>query len=94
MNLLLLNGLNPMKIIDLIYEPYKKDSPLQITTSLEKEAVKDLAFIRFCMQFLKDMLPSKSYKLTQKGNLIRKVLHQLYNSRIYTDEYVDDGTRK
>lgn len=83
-----------MDLMTLVYEPYKKDSPLQITTSLEKEAVKDLPFIRFCMQFLKGMLPSKSYKLTKTGNLIRKVLHQLYDYRIYTDEYIDDGTRK
>ncbi|MEZ4888147.1 MAG: hypothetical protein R3E32_25690 [Chitinophagales bacterium] len=83
-----------MDLITLVYKPYDKSSPLQITNSLEKDAVKDVKFIQFCMHFLMDMQTTKYYKLTKTGNLIRKVLHQLYDYRIYTDEYVDDGTRK
>ena len=49
---------------------------------------------RFFKQFLLDVKDSQPLKLTQKGNLNRKFVHQLYDHRIITSKYIDDGTTK
>ena len=85
--------LNPKAIMGLIYSPLEKDTALQLHPALRDEDVQEVRFIRFCKLLMTEVL-AKPVKLTQKGNLPRKIVHQMYNYRLYVSSYIDDGTRK
>lgn len=74
--------------------PLDEGSPLGFDENLPAEAVRDLPFIRLCRHFLADLQAQQPMKLTTKGNLSRKFVHQLYDYRIYPSEYVDQGRYK
>lgn len=52
-------GLNHIDISNLIYYPLEKASSLQLNKKLDDAAVKDVQFITFCRQFLKDVQTEK-----------------------------------
>jgi len=88
-------GLLPHELTLLIYHPFNEASPLELNTNLKDEDVTNpSAMFQFFKQFLLDLKEVQSLKLTQKGNLNRKFVHQLYAHRIITSKYIDDGTTK
>lgn len=80
----------------LLNVPYSPLSPLQLRPGLTDEDVAkaDLQFLRLAQQLLLAIQSQGPLKLTAKGNLPRKMVHQLYGLKIYSDKYIDDGTTK
>ncbi|MEM1120602.1 MAG: hypothetical protein AAGJ18_09135, partial [Bacteroidota bacterium] len=92
----LFSGLSPQDLTYLIYNPLDGVSPLGLRLDLKSEdlPVEKMLMFRFIKQFLLDLREGQPLKLTQKGNLNRKFVHQLYDHRIITSKYVDDGKMK
>ena len=78
----------------LIFQPLTSLSPLQLRPGLKAEDVKDVKMLQFIKQFLFDLQAVQPLKLTQKGNLPRKFVRQLYDHRIFTSKYIDEGKMK
>lgn len=87
------DSLNPMELTKLIFSPLEEGCILQLNPTLNDEDVKDVLFLRFCKTLLDEVL-KEPVKLTQKGNLPRKVVHQMYDYRYYTSSYIDEGRGK
>ncbi len=94
MNYLPFGGLNPQDLTYLIYDPFNEASPIGLREDFKNEDLSHLKMFGFVKQLLLDVSASKSIKLTVKGNLNRKFVHQLYAHRIITSKYIDDGTIK
>ena len=90
------SGLSPRDLHLLIYDPFNEASTLSLRNDLKEEdiPIKKMEMFRFLIQFLLDLKESQPLKLTQKGNLNRKFVHQLYDHRIFTSEYINDGKIK
>lgn len=86
-----IDGLTQVDLNFLLDYPLEEGSPLGFNENLPAAAVRDLPFIRLCRQFLSDLRDLQPMKATQKGNLPRKFVQRLYDYRIYTSEYIDDG---
>lgn len=78
----------------LLREPFSPISPLRLRPDLKDEAVADLPFLRLNQELLAAIHKQQSLKLTQKGNLPRSLVHDLYALRLFPNKYVDDGTIK
>lgn len=88
-------GLAPRDITTLIYDPFNETSPIGLRKDLKDGDVSDASLMfQFFKQFLQDLKESQPLKLTQKGNLNRKFVHQLYDHRIITSDYIDSGRIK
>lgn len=95
MDYLPFGGLTPQELSCLIYDPFNEAAPLGIRTDFKQEDfAEDIDMFRFVKQFLLDIHAAQPLKLTQKGNLNRKFVHQLYDHRIITSEYIDSGRIK
>jgi len=95
MDYLPFDGLNPRDLTLLIYDPFNEESPIGLRKDLKEEDLSNVSsMFQFFKQFLIDLKESQPLKLTQKGNLNRKFVHQLYNHRIITSKYVDEGRIK
>lgn len=89
-----LDRLNPDLVRVLQLDPFGMLSPLQFRPGLSDEAVAHLPLLQLTQKMMAEIKAQQPLKLTPKGNLPRKVVHQLYDLRFFTDQYVDDGTIK
>ena len=89
-----LEKLPPDSIRILHFDPFNPLSPLQLRPGLTDEAVVHLSFLQLTQKLLTEIKAQQPLKLTTKGNLPRKTVHQLYDLRLYTDKYIDNGTIK
>ena len=87
-------GLSYIDINFFTHFPFSAGSPIARKADLSAAAIQEVPFFQFYIQFLKDVQAAQPLKLTQKGNLNRKFIRQLYDHRILPNKYVDDGTIK
>ncbi len=87
-------GLDPRQLGRLIHTPLTSDSPLMLRKNLVDKDIPAIKMIDFIHQFLSDIHVSKTIKLTSKGNLNRKFIHQLYEHRIIPYTIIDEGKLK
>lgn len=89
-----LEQLSPNLIRVLHLDPFSPLSPLQLRPGLADEAVAHLPLVQLAQKMLAAIKTEQPLKLTSKGNLPRKLVHQLYDLRFFPDKYVDNGTIK
>lgn len=87
-------GLDPFEITALVYNPLTENSPLKLRDTLPAEELLEVSMMQFIRQFLVDVQAQQPLKLTQKGNLSRKFIHQMYDHRFFPSEHVDSGFSK
>ena len=93
-NPILEEGVSHIDFNFLVHYPLSGGSPIELSKDLSDETLLQIPFFKFYVQFLTDLKNEQPLKLTQKGNLNRKFVHQLYNHRILPSKYIDDGTIK
>lgn len=90
----LFSYLSPSGVRETVFNPLTPASLLQLRPGLKPEDVKDARFLRLVRHLLLEIKEAQPLKLTQKGNLPRTVVRKLYDCRIFTSDYVDNGTIK
>ncbi len=78
----------------LVSEPFSAVSPLKLRPDLSAADIAEVPMFKMFRQFLHDLRAAQPLKLTPKGNLPRTMIRQLYDHRILTSKYVDDGKVK
>jgi hypothetical protein len=81
-------------LVVLLEDPLSPISPLQLRAGLKDEDVAHLPMVRLVQALLNAIQGAKTLKLTPKGNLPRALVKDLYDLRLFPDEYVDKGTVK
>jgi hypothetical protein len=87
-------GLSPTEMHRLLYNPYGVKSPLGFQDSIEGSTLDSIPFFRLTEEFLKIVSREESIKLTPLGALPRKVLHELYDHRLITEDLIESGFSK
>lgn len=87
-------GISHVDINFFTHFTFSAGSPIALEQQLPTEQLLDVPFFKFYVRFLQDLQAAQPLKLTQKGNLNRKFVHQLYDHRILPSKYIDDGTLK
>jgi hypothetical protein len=78
----------------LFQDPLGPLSPLRLNENLKTEELPELPFLKLAVALLDVIHEAQALTLTQKGNLQRKTIHQLYDLRCYPYDFVDDGSMK
>src|SRR5690606_40106059 len=81
-------GLSYRDLLALQIFPFAQTSPLKIRKHISVEVLDKLPFFRLCEDVLAIVAREKSIKLTPKGKLPLKVVRELYENGVYTDEEI------
>jgi hypothetical protein len=87
-------GLSPTDIHYLVYEPYDKNSLVQLKKNLDDATLDKLAFFRIAEELLKIIARDKFIKLTPLGALPKKTMVELYAYKFIPEELVEKGISK
>ncbi|MGC8654507.1 MAG: hypothetical protein ACP5US_11015 [Candidatus Kryptoniota bacterium] len=89
------SGLSPEQMHHLIYYPLNsKSSPIYLRENLSGETLDGVPFFRLVEEFVKITGREGFIKLTPKGALPRKILHELYGFGFIKEEIIDKGYTK
>ncbi|MEL7160957.1 MAG: hypothetical protein AAFN92_09365, partial [Bacteroidota bacterium] len=83
-------GLSPDQMHGLLYQPFQPPCVVEFTPDVPDGLVEEMPLIKLTLCLL-DRLADGELKLTAKGNLSRKFVHELYDLRLYPQSLYDDG---
>lgn len=80
-------GFSPNDMRNLLYSPFdEKTSPMVINTEIDNKLIENVAFYKHIIQYLEILKEEEPLKLTQLGNLPRKLCRRLCALDFYEDE--------
>lgn len=86
------SGLSPTQMHNLLYDPFSKKSPIQISNFNETHS--NAPIFRLVLLLLDVIKTQGELKLTPKGALPNKIVEILFNSKIIHDDFGDIRTIK
>ena len=88
------HGLSPNEVHRLIYDPYGRDSPVFVVEKVHSDILDRVPFFRLTEEFLRILNRDRSIRLTAKGALPRRILHELYSLKLIPEAFVESGISK
>ena len=86
------SGLSPDQMHHLLYYPLESErSPVSLRENLSGETIDAIPFFRLVEEFIKIVKREEFIKLTPKGALPRKILHELYGFGFLKEEFIEKG---
>jgi hypothetical protein len=86
------SGLSPEQMHHLLYNPLEsKRSPINLRANLSRETLDSVPFFRLLEEFIKIVGREGFIKLTPRGALPRKILHELYGFGFIKEELIEKG---
>ncbi|MEM6800883.1 MAG: hypothetical protein AAF696_05735 [Bacteroidota bacterium] len=90
-----MDNLSPNDMYTLLYHTFEASSPIQLSNpKKDEELVEKVPFLKLMLYFLKKIHGEGELKLTAKGNLSRKLCHELYGLEILKEEPIEQGIVK
>jgi len=89
-------GLSPLQMHMVLHFPFSPGCPVRFKTKISPEGVSYSPILKACMTILDAIHPDKGLKLTQNGNLPRKVVSDIFNLDLFagdTDMLYPDKVR-
>lgn len=87
-------GLSPNAMHYIVYEPYHEDSPIKFKENISDKALDQIPLFRLFEELLLIIQREKEIKLTKTGALPPKVVFELYEKKILTDTFIEEGIAK
>lgn len=87
-------GLSPNAMHYIVYDPYHEKSPIGIKENISNEALDRIPLFRLYEELLHIIQREKEIKLTKTGALPVKVVFELYEKKIITDDFIEEGVSK
>jgi hypothetical protein len=87
-------GLTPAEVQYLIYEPLSDKSPVRYSEGIDNKTLDGIPVFRIIEEYLKIIKRDMHIKLTPLGALPKKIMVELYNKKILTDENIESGIVK
>ena len=85
------DGFTPEDMYQIIYYPFSENSKIKIYNDCDFEILKQCPIFNIVIDLLSIMYKKQGIKLTPKGNIQRKVMHELYRKKHITDELAEAG---
>lgn len=86
------SGLSPDQMHHLLYQPLASyASPIFLRENLSGETLNSIPFFRLVEEFIRIVKREQFMKLTPKGALPRKILHELYGLGFLKEEFIEKG---
>ncbi|MCL5266969.1 MAG: hypothetical protein M1469_02560 [Bacteroidetes bacterium] len=86
------SGLSPDQMHHLLYYPLESErSPVYLQENLSGETFDAIPLFRLVEEFIKTVGREGFIKLTPKGALPRKILHELYGFGFLKEEFIEKG---
>ncbi len=85
------SGLSPDEMHYLLYNPLGEGSPIYLRGNISDETLNLIPFFRLVEEFSKIIQRDGFIKLTPKGALPRKILHELYRFGFLKEEFIEKG---
>ena len=86
------SGLSPEQMHNLLYYPLESErSPVSLRENLSGETIDAIPFFRLVEEFIRIVKREKFIKLTPKGALPRKILHELYGLGFLKEKLIENG---
>lgn len=89
-----MQGLTPLQMHPLMFEPFGKESPLQWQKEVSNEVLLQSPFFKLMVAYLHKIKELQPLKLTPKGNLPQKVFKPLYAKKIMPNIHIEKGIIK
>lgn len=87
-------GLSPNAMHYIVYDPYHDESPIKFKENISNEALDRIPLFRLFEELLLIIQGEKEIKLTKTGALPVKVVFELYEKKILTDDFIEEGISK
>lgn len=88
------DGFTPAEMFRIIYSPFSAECPIQLNFAGKEKEIRNNPVYKIFSDLLLMAKNSKGIKLTKKGNLLRKIINEIYNKRYLPNELIDKGTFK
>ena len=88
------DNLSPEDMFNIVYNTFEKECPIQYKSSIDEAIFDDIPFLNLTEYYLNLILQSKEIKLTQKGNLPTKIVHELYDKGFIKENLIEEGFQK
>jgi hypothetical protein len=88
------DGFSPVEMGYILYDPFSENGPIKIKRNLENNVLKQSPIFNIVIDLLTLINETGGIKLTPKGNIQRKVIHELYAKKYLLDKFVESGTIK
>jgi hypothetical protein len=87
-------GMTLNEIRNLLYSPFDDTSALKINSDIDDDTLNNIPFFRLTEELLKIVQREDLIKLTSRGELPKKVLHELYEYKFIPEDFVEAGLSK
>ncbi len=87
-------GLSPNEMSQLLYRPLEEGSPVQYESAVTNETLGKLPFFRLFRIYLEQIDKEGELKLTARGNLPRKLVRGLYETKLIPEDVIESGIVK
>ncbi len=88
------NNLSPEDMYNIVYNPFKKECPIQYKSNIGNEVYDDIPFLTLIEYYLNLILRSDEIKLTKTGNLPTIMVKELYGKGLIKEEMIEGGYQK
>ena len=86
--------LSPNAMSHLLYQPFQEGSPVRYRDAEANDVIKQLPFFELFRIYLEHIDKAGELKLTARGNLPRKLVRELYATKLIPEEAIESGIVK
>jgi hypothetical protein len=87
-------GLTSAEMNVLLYDPFSDGSAVTIKKEISDEVLNSIPILRLSETLVSIIIRDGYVKLTPKGMLNKKTLHELYNHQFYPEPLIEEGLYK
>ena len=89
-----MDGLSPYQVHQILYNAFGEESVIGYKKEIKSEILAKIPFLKLIREFLLIVEQSGELKLTARGNLPRKLCHELYGMGIIKEDFIEKGIVK
>lgn len=89
-----IDNLSPNDMQLILYKTFEKESLIQFKKQIGNDVLDQIPFLSLMIDYLTVIQEAKELKLTAKGNLLRKVCHELYARGYIKEKDIETGFTK
>lgn len=85
-------GRTPKEMYFILYNTFHPDSPLHFSQSIDSKMLDKVPLLTIAIFFLENLQASQPLKLTPKGNLPLKLVKEIYELGLTSNQFIDSGS--